>query len=57
MIGLVEDNPGTVYMGLLEGQDKIYYKNPLWKFETGNYKFQFAHNLEKTLNMKDIKKI
>ena len=53
----MEDNPDAVYMGLLEGQDKIYCKKPLGKFDTGNFKFQLADDLETTLNMKVIKKI
>ena len=53
----MEYNAGAVYMGLLEGQDKIYCKKPLGKLETGNLKFKFADCLEKILNMKDIQKI
>ena len=43
-------------MGLLKSQDKIYCKKPLDKFETGNFQFHFADDLETTLNMKDVKK-
>ena len=44
-------------MGLLKSQDKIYCKKPLDKFDTGNFQFQFADDLETTINMKDVKKI